>query len=154
MATVVVRAATPADSPALRAPVAAAGLPVAGLDDAALVLIAEDGLGALVGTVALERHGTDRDTAYLLRSAAVDPAWRGRGVGAALTAAALVHVDAVGVPVALLTETAERYFPRFGFAPVTRDRLPASLTASAELRGACPASARALLRPPTPQAAS
>jgi amino-acid N-acetyltransferase len=84
----------------------------------------------------------------LLHSAAVEPAWRGRGVGSALTAAALADVDTVGGPVALLTETAAGYFPRFGFTPVERGELPTALAASAELRGACPASARALLRPP------
>jgi amino-acid N-acetyltransferase len=149
---VLVREATPADLAATTDLIASAGLPLAGLDDATLVLVAE-AAGELVGAVALERHGGGSGTAFLLRSAAVAPAWRGRGVGASLTAAALEHVDAVGAPVALLTETAEHYFPRFGFTPVDRGRLPAALTASAELQGACPASARALLRPaadPTP----
>ncbi len=145
---VLVREATPADLAATTDLVAAAGLPLAGLADAALVLVAEDA-GTIVGTVALERHGTGTDTAFLLRSDAVAPAWRGRGVGAGLTAAALDRVDTAGAPVALLTETAAEYFPRFGFAPVDRDRLPAALATSAELRGACPASARALLRPAT-----
>ncbi len=149
---VIVREAAPADRTATTDLVAAAGLPLAGLSEAALVLVAE-AAGALVGTVALERHGTGGDTAFLLRSAAVAPAWRGRGVGAALAAAALAHVDAVDAPVALLTETAEGYFPRFGFVPAGRDGLPAALAGSAELRGACPASARALLRPPTRSAA-
>ena len=145
---VLVREATPADSAAIRELIAAAGLPLAGWVDAALVLVA-DAAGVLVGTVALERHGTGTGAAYLLRSAAVAPAWRGRDVGAALTTAALGHVDTTGAPVALLTETAPAYFARFGFADVDRDRLPVALTASAELQGACPASARALLRPPT-----
>ncbi len=149
---VLVREATPADLAAATRLVVAAGLPLAGLSGAALVLVAE-AAGGLVGTVALERHGTGDDTAFLLRSAAVTPAWRGRGVGAALTAAVLGHVDAAGAPVALLTETAEGYFPRFGFVPAGRDGLPAALAGSAELRGACPASARALLRPPTRPAA-
>jgi len=139
--------AASADLPAVRALVAAAGLPLDGLADAALVLIATGG-GRVVGTVALEAHGAGRDTAFLLRSAAVDPAWRGRGIGAWLTDAALRHIDTIGAPVALLTESAADYFPRFGFVPVDRDRLPSSLAASAELRGACPASAQALLRAP------
>jgi amino-acid N-acetyltransferase len=143
-----VRPATPADLAAIPDLITAAGLPLAGLADAALVLVAESA-GRLVGTVALERHGTEPDTAFLLRSAAVAPAWRGRGVGTTLTAAVLAHVDAAGAPVALLTETAEGYFPRFGFIAVGRGRLPAALAASAELQGACPASARALLRPAT-----
>jgi amino-acid N-acetyltransferase len=145
---VLVSQATPADLAAIGGLIAAAGLPLAGLDDAALVLVA-DAAGSVAGAVALERHGSGDDTAYLLRSAAVDRAWRGRGIGTALTAAALAHVDAAGAPVGLLTETASEYFPRFGFVPVERDQLPAVLAASAELRGACPASARALLRPAT-----
>lgn len=144
---VLVREATPADLADTTDLVAAAGLPLAGLSEAALVLVAE-AAGALVGTVALERHGTGEDTAFLLRSAAVAPAWRGRGVGAALASAALAHVDSAGAPVALLTETAEGYFPRFGFFAADRDQLPAALADSAELRGACQASARAQLRPP------
>lgn len=143
---VLVREATPAELATISALVTAAGLPLEGLADAAHVWVA-DAAGAIVGTVALERHGTGDATAYLLRSAAVDPAWRGRGVGAALTAAALPRVDADLVPVALLTETAATYFPRFGFVAVAREQLPAALGGSAELRGACPVSARALLRP-------
>jgi amino-acid N-acetyltransferase len=54
--------------------------------------------------------------------------------------------DQQQAPVALLTETADGWFPRFGFRPVPREALPAALSASAELRGACPATARALLR--------
>lgn len=136
----------PADLATVRDLVAGAGLPLAGLADAALVLVADAG-GQVVGAVALDRHGAGDDTAYLLRSAAVDPAWQGRGVGAALTAAALSRVDDTGAAVGLLTETASEYFPRFGFTPAAREVLPAALAGSAELRGACPASAHALLRP-------
>ena len=144
---VTVREAVPADLQAVRDVVAAAGLPLDGLADANVVLVAEEA-GAVVGTVALERHGTGAETAFLLRSAAVAPAWRGRGTGARLTVAALERVDAAGAPVALLTETAAAYFPRFGFVPVDRHLLPAALQDSAELRGACPASATALVREP------
>ena len=146
---VLVREATPADLAPIHHLIAAAGLPLAGLDDAAHVWVAEVAR-TIVGTAALERHGTADAPTFLLRSAAVDPAWRGHGVGSALTAAALAHVDDAGAPVALLTETAAGYFPRFGFTAVARDRLPAALAASAELRGACPASAHALLRLFTP----
>jgi amino-acid N-acetyltransferase len=141
---VTIRAATPDDRPAAPELIAGAGLPLDGLEDAALLVADED--GAVVGTVALERYGDGRGTVYLLRSAAVAPEHRGRGIGAALTAAALERVDAERAPVALLTETADGWFPRFGFRPVPREALPAALSASAELRGACPATARALLR--------
>jgi amino-acid N-acetyltransferase len=49
---------------------------------------------------------------------------------------------------ALLTETADEYFPRFGFTAVERTELPVELEASPELRGgACVTTAGALLRP-------
>lgn len=143
-----VREAAPADLAVVRDLVSRAGLPVEGLTDAAVTLVADD--GTVVGAIALERHGTGRETVFLLRSAAVDPASRGRGIGALLTAAALERVDEGSAPVALLTETAEAYFPRFGFTLVDRAALPAVLHSSAELRGACPASARAMLRPAHP----
>jgi amino-acid N-acetyltransferase len=47
----------------------------------------------------------------------------------------------------LLTTTAERYFPSFGFAPVARDVLPDAVRATSEFREACPASAVAMVRP-------
>jgi amino-acid N-acetyltransferase len=140
---VVVREAAPADLPAARRLVERAGLPVDGLDDATLLLAEAD--GRLVGTAALERHGHGAGTAFLLRSVAAER--RDRGVGTALTAAALRRVDAARAPVGLLTETAAAYFTRFGFEPVARDDLPPALAASAELRGACPSTAQAMLRP-------
>lgn len=145
-AAVLVRDATNQDLVAVAALVQEAGLPLDGLADATVVLVADAG-GRVVGTVALERHRGAEQTAFLLRSAAVDPGWRGHGVGGALTGAALDVVDMAGAPVGLLTETADDYFPRFGFVPVPRDELPAVLRSSAEFSGACPASARALLRP-------
>ncbi|MGY1617190.1 GNAT family N-acetyltransferase [Geodermatophilus sp. SYSU D00691] len=148
MRDAVVRPAVPADLPAVHALVAASGLPLDGLDGATQVLVAEED-GDVVGTVALERHGDGPATAFLLRSAAVAERRRGTGLGAALVTAALAPVDAAGAPVALLTESAANWFPRFGFVVVPREELPPALGASAELRGACPASAHALLRPPT-----
>jgi len=142
--TPLVRDAAPGDLPAVRALVAAAGLPLDGHDDAAVVLVAEAG-GAVVGTVALERHG--EPPVLLLRSAAVDAAHRGTGVGTALTRTALQR--AAGAPIALLTTTADGYYPRFGFRAVDRTSLPPALGASAELRGACPATAVAMLRDAT-----
>jgi amino-acid N-acetyltransferase len=44
----------------------------------------------------------------------------------------------------LLTETAEDFFPRFGFEAVPRTSLDARLAASAELQGACPETAVAM----------
>ena len=41
----------------------------------------------------------------------------------------------------LLTTTAEHYFPRFGFACVSRESVAADVQASVEFRGASPSTA-------------
>ena len=59
-----------------------------------------------------------------------------------MTEAALRLARANGVDtVYLLTTTAERFFPRLGFEPITRDQVPTTVQASVEFRSACPASA-------------
>jgi amino-acid N-acetyltransferase len=78
----------------------------------------------------------------LLRSVAVDPARQGRRLGHQLTEAALRLAQLHGADtVFLLTTTAERFFPRFGFEPIARDEVPASVQASVEFQSACPESA-------------
>ncbi|MEI7771315.1 MAG: arsenic resistance N-acetyltransferase ArsN2 [Chloroflexales bacterium] len=130
--------ADPADLPAILDLLTQHGLPHAGLAqhmDAALV--ARDG-AAIIGSAALERYGD----AALLRSVAVAPARRGHGLGQRLTAAALDLAHRLGVrQLYLLTTTAEGYFPRFGFRPITRAEVAPAVQASAEFTGACPASA-------------
>jgi amino-acid N-acetyltransferase len=121
--------------------VTAAGLPTAGLAQAWRIWVAVDG-DRLLGTASLERHSD----AYLLRSVAVRDDARGRGIGAQLVRTALAAVEPRR-PVALLTETAAAWFPRFGFHPVERAALDPALAASAELAGACPATAQAFVRP-------
>lgn len=147
----VVRPAAGTDLSTLTDLVAEAGLPTDGLADAWQVWVATDD-GEVVAGCALERHTSTGDEvrAYLLRSLVVTPRMRGRGMGAALVRRALAASDADGGgPVALLTETAVGYVERFGFRSVTRPDLPPALSASEELRGACPATARAYLRQPT-----
>ncbi len=118
-----------------------AGLPLAGFGtrlDATLVARSQLDIA---GGVALELYGEEA----LLRSLVVAPSARGGGLGERMTEAALELARARGARrVWLLTTTAERYFPRFGFRPVLRAELPAALASSAELRGACPASAVAM----------
>ncbi len=136
-----IRPAVLADRPAAEALLARHGLPLDGFETAdAVVAVRSD--GTLAGVAALERRGE----AALLRSVAVDAP--GQGVGAALVAALLAAADADGRTVALLTTTADAYFPRFGFAPVARADVPEALLASAEFRGACPASAAVMIRLP------
>jgi amino-acid N-acetyltransferase len=94
--------------------------------------------GTVVGSAVLEIYADGA----LLRSVAVDPSLQGSGLGADLTNTAIARAGELGVPALyLLTTTAERFFPRFGFSPITRDDVPAGVRDSVEFRSACPASA-------------
>jgi amino-acid N-acetyltransferase len=133
------RTATAADLPAVLGLLTRAGLPTEGVEARGLAdfVIAEEG-GNPVGVVGLEVY---RESA-LLRSAAVEEAWRGSGVGRALIDRALALSKERGIhDVFLLTTTAEHYFPRFGFACVGRAAVPEALQESAEFQGACPSTA-------------
>ena len=137
----VIRPGEAADLPAVRALLERCGLPAAGLEDADTILIAHRE-GVLVGSAAFERYG-DRG---LLRSVAVGTAERGAGLGVALTRAALDAARERGVRrLFLLTETADRFFPRFGFRALPREEVDAAVQESVEFREACPASARAMI---------
>ena len=91
-----------------------------------------------IGSVALEVY----PSGVLLRSVAVDSAWRGRGIGHQLTSAGLDLARSLGAEAAyLLTTTAGDFFPRFGFARVERADVPDDVKESIEFRSACPSSA-------------
>jgi amino-acid N-acetyltransferase len=135
--------ARPADWPAVRGLLERASLPLDGVP-ASLehFVVARDG-AAVVGVAGLEHYGGSA----LLRSVAVDPEWRGTGVGRLLVDRVLAEAETLGVhDVYLLTTTARDYFPKMGFACVRRDELPAALGESKELGGACPKSAVAMHR--------
>ena len=113
-------------------------LPTAGV--AACVdslLVARSG-AHVMGSAALERYGA----AALLRSVAVYPTLRGAGVGQQLMEALLAKAQQSGVrDLYLLTTTAGDFFPRFGFQPISRAVVPATVKASAEFTSLCPDSA-------------
>ena len=97
--------------------------------------------GRIVAGIGLEVYGR----AALLRSAVVAPLARGKGTGGVLVHRVLDHARERGVSeVFLLTTTAERYFPKFGFVPIRRDDVPEPIRMSVEFREACPASAIAM----------
>ena|SRR5436309_706765 len=113
-------------------------LPLDGLRDhlATTIVVRQD--GRVVGSAALELY----QGAALLRSVAVDPGLQGRGLGCALTEAALRLARERGVAeVYLLTTTAATFFPKFGFRETSRDAVPEAVKASVEFTTACPASA-------------
>ena len=78
----------------------------------------------------------------LLRSTAVAPEWRGKQVAKRLVEQIIADAESQGVnALYLLTTTAERYFPNFGFEVTARDVVPQDIKATEEFREACPASA-------------
>jgi len=133
-----IEAARAADGPAILRLLQENSLPVDGILDhlkSGLVARAD---GRVVGSAALEFY----PEGAVLRSVAVDRALRSRGLGHDLTERALTLAASQGVSaVYLLTTTAERFFPKFGFTRIARDDVPASVRESVEFRSACPVSA-------------
>lgn len=138
----VFRSATAADQPAVEELLREHALPVAGVaamftrdPSQFIVATVRDTLVAVAGVEECDRHA-------LLRSVAVRRDWQQRGLGAELVARAVALAEARGIPALyLLTMTADRYFPRFGFERIERDAVPASVAKSVEFTSACPASA-------------
>lgn len=132
------RTATPADWAAISTLLTEAALPLAGADaHLDQFLLAWRG-GELLASAGLEVYGTTA----LLRSVAVAQGERGTGLGQEVVRQLLDRAYASGLKrIVLLTTTADRFFPRFGFVRVTRAELPNEVLASAEFRGVCPSSA-------------
>ena len=79
----------------------------------------------------------------LLRSIAVRPHSRGRGLASTITHHFIEQARSRDVRhLYILTETAETYFSRFGFYPITRDAAPAAIQATQQFESLCPASAQ------------
>src|SRR5690348_10998141 len=88
------------------------GLPVDGVADALCTFIVAESEGQIVGVVGLEICSEHA----LLRSTAVAPEWRDRGLGRQLVERIIAEAEARHISALyLLTTTAERYFPTFGF---------------------------------------
>jgi len=113
-------------------------LPLDGLTDhLATTLVARQN-GQIVGCAALEMY----PDGALLRSVAVAPALQGHGLGHELTDAAIRLARDLQAPaIYLLTTTAERYFPKFGFERIQRADVPQTVQTSIEFASACPSSA-------------
>ena len=133
-----IESATARDLPGIRALLERLQLPLAGVDQhLPTMLVAREG-EQIVGTAALELYADGA----LLRSVAVEPHRQGKHLGHQLTDAALALATTQGAgTVFLLTTTAERFFPKFGFEPITREQVPPSVRESMEFQSACPASA-------------
>ncbi len=142
-ARALIRGAAPSDLAAVERLLTESALPLDGVKDALPTFLVAESAGALVGVAGLEvccEHA-------LLRSVAVAPAWRSRGLGRELVTRIIAHAESRGIrALYLLTTTAENYFPSFGFERIARDDVPADVQATEEFRGACPASATVMRR--------
>lgn len=116
----------------------ACDLPTDGVPESldALVVAEED--SRVVGSAGLELH----EGHALLRSVAVSPELRGRRLASRLCDEAELRAAKLGAKrVYLLTETAERFFARRGYARIERALAPAGIAGSREFAAVCPASA-------------
>ena len=119
-------------------------LPLDGVRESLGSFVVAESQGDIVGVAGLETCGENA----LLRSVAVRPEWRSRGLGRELVTRVIADAEIRGVrALYLLTTTAERYFPSFGFRRVARDAVPDDVKATVEFREACPASAVVMARP-------
>jgi N-acetylglutamate synthase-like GNAT family acetyltransferase len=136
--------ATRDDLPAIISLLAACGLPTEDVREApgtVHLVWREDGL--LVGTVGVDVAG---ELAWL-RSLAVAPAQRGRGLGSALTAAAEQRAVASGArTLLLLTESADALARACGFAEVSRCALDPGANAFRQFSAGCCAGATCYLK--------
>jgi amino-acid N-acetyltransferase len=142
------RPAREEDLPSVHELLRHAGLPTAGVAEWLPHFLVAEYEGEIVAVAGLEIYGPSG----LLRSVAVRPEWRGTGLGRQLVDRLLSEAQARGTDdVYLLTTTAEHYFPRLGFACVTRDEVPERVQTSVEFTGACPSSAVVMQRKLTPE---
>ncbi|WP_020205248.1 MULTISPECIES: GNAT family N-acetyltransferase [Cupriavidus] len=126
-----VRAAQPADWPAIAEILQSCGLASDDLDPslASFHVALLDGL--LVGCAGTEAYG---DT-VVVRSVAVLPPYRDRGVATHMVSAAMMRARANGcVRAVLLSANCPNYFARYGFSLISAECLPPAVRASREFQ--------------------
>ena len=139
------RPARVADLPRIEQLLVEAKLPTVGITRLVSDFLVAEEDGALLGAAAIEPCKAQLG---LLRSVVVAPGRQHSGIGGQLVERAIGDARKRGVrSLYLLTTTAERYFPRFGFVAVSRESVPEGVRATDEFREACPASATVMALP-------
>lgn len=139
-----IRQASAGDFDAVSGLLKDSSLPLAGVPRSLDGFLVAESNGALVGVAGLERCCDNA----LLRSVAVRPEWRSKGLGHLLVERVIADAEHQGIHgLYLLTTTAEHYFPSFGFEKIARDAVPADVRETEEFRSACPATATAMTLP-------
>jgi amino-acid N-acetyltransferase len=135
MTEITIAAATAADLEPIKALLAASDLPVAGVDEHwKTFIVARDGQN-LVACGGAEAY----QFVALIRSVAVQPAYRSHGLGRRIVRQLLDRLASRGLrEFYLLTTTAEDYFRKRGFKTIDRDEVHPQLLSSREFQDACP----------------
>jgi len=122
---------------------AASDLTDAGLAEEAAVLLVVRKADAIIACAAFKADGSDA----LLRSVAVAPSERGRGLGVELVNRIETEAKLRGVSTLyLLTTTAEGFFRKMGYAVIDRSVVPSVVRTSAEFSACASAGATAMVR--------
>ena len=127
------RPAAPDDWSEVAALLRRCGLPAEGTQDSIEAFHVALDKGRIIGCAAAEQGGR----AIVVRSAAVDPVYRDRGVASRLIETLLLRARGLGAREAyLLTTTAPTYFARWGFSLFPAEKAPPEVRASAVFRNA------------------
>lgn len=136
-----IREARRQDLPAVEALLRSFNLATAGVAQHLPGFLVLEDAGRIVASAGLEFYGA----AALLRSVAVQEAYRNRGLARAMVSQLLDHARSQGMSaVYLLTTTAQQYFQRLGFETVPREVVDPDVTTSAEFGDSCCATAVAM----------
>jgi amino-acid N-acetyltransferase len=99
--------------------------------------------GSLLACVAIEQYKADA----LLRSVAVAPSTRGKGLGATLVQRAELETAAGGVRrLFLLTTSADGYFANMGYRSVARGDAPSEIQRTSQFTTLCSTSAACVVK--------
>ena len=97
----------------------------------------------LIGVIGIEEYGET----CLLRSLAVNDAYKGMGVGKHLLGYFLDYCKKNGFQVIyLLTTTADQYFLKYDFIRVDREDVPESIQTTSQFKDICPSTAVVMKR--------
>jgi amino-acid N-acetyltransferase len=141
--TPVIAPVTAEQLPNVVALLTAATLPTSDISAGSITFFGAFEGDCLVGTIGLERAGD----VGLLRSLAVEPDRRGRGIARSLYERVLVEASTMGITeLYCLTKTVDAFFTRLGFGLVPRTDAPKSIQATAQFSSLCPSSTKLYAR--------
>lgn len=135
-----IRTANEADLGEIQSLLRANDLPVEDISKTLIkgFVVAEGANGSVIGIGGLEQLGSS----VLLRSLAVAPGARGKGIARALVARLEDNARSCGrLNVWLMTTTAERFFEGAGYERVNREDVPGEVRSCRQFAALCPSTA-------------